>query len=121
MVVNADLVYLLDQTAKVFRPAEATVSMVTVQNLALNESSVACHIQAKAVSELALAMGYEQAGRYDGFFHSTGDLAVGDLVQGQTGPWAGQNFWLRGFATDTDWPGIEHIMAELELTTESTK
>ena len=48
-------------------------------------------------------------------------LVVGDLVQGQTGPWAGRNFWLRGFGTDTDVEGIEHLMAELELTTESTK
>lgn len=120
MVVNPDLECLLDQTCKVFRPAEGTTSMVTKQNLALNEQNVPCHIQAKNAYERMLAMGYEEAGEYWGFYHSTGDLQVGDLVQAQTGPHTGLNFWLRGFGTNTDWPGIEHIMAELQLTPVST-
>jgi hypothetical protein len=120
MVVNPDLIYLLDQTCKVFRPTEATTNMVTAQALALNASAVPTHIQAKSVTERALGSGYEQAGDYWGFYHSTGDVAVGDLVQGQTGPHAGKNFWLRGFTTDTNIEGVEHLMAELELTTVST-
>lgn len=120
MVVNPDLACLLDQTCKVFRPTEATVNMVTQQNLALNESAVPCHIQVRAAMEPAKGFGYEPASVCDGFYHSTADLLIGDLIQAQTGPHTGRNFWMRGFATNTDWAGIEHIMAELEYTTEST-
>lgn len=120
MVVNPDLLYLLDQTCKVFRPVESTTSMVTKQNLALNESGVPCQIQAKSAFERSLGMGVEEAGDYWGFYHSTGDVQVGDLVQGQTGPYTGKNFWVRGFGTNTDWEGIEHLMAELHLTPVST-
>lgn len=120
MVANPDLVYLLDQTAKVFRPAESVSAMVTAQNLSLQVASEPCHIQAMSPVERILGMGVEQDGDYWGFFHSTADVAVGDMVQGLSGPWAGTNFWLRTFATDTDVSGIEHRMAVLDVTPQTT-
>ncbi len=64
MVVNPDLIYMLDQSCTVLRPAESVGSMVTKQNLAVQVASEPCHIQAKSPTELVLGMGVEQRGEF---------------------------------------------------------
>jgi hypothetical protein len=120
MVLNPDLLYLLDQQCDVLRPAEAQVGMRTMSNLASLSTGVAVHVQAMTPREMAYGYGYEQEGNYLAFFHSTQALAVGDMVRMTTGPHAAKRFWLRGEPTLTDVCGIQHTMASLEYTEDST-
>jgi hypothetical protein len=120
MTVNPDLAFLLDQTTKVFRPTEATVDMVTQENLALNSTGLACHIQAVNRDDIARGYGYQDVGSHWAFYQSTAPVQRGDLVQPKDGPWTGQNFWVRGPADDTDVAWIDHLCMKLEFTDEST-
>lgn len=118
MPTNPVLNSLLDQTATVFRPTETVTGGVTEQTLAAS-TGVETHVQALTPDEAPRGYGYEELGDYQAFFNSTSDVAQGDLVQPEDGPYSGKNFWIRALFK-SEVVGIEHTMANLEFTTEST-
>ena len=121
MTTNPDLTALLDQQCTLFVATETVVNMRTVTALAASTTGVSCHVQTMTPSEVAKGFGYEQEGMYQGFFESTqAGITVGNRLKQISGPYTNTHWHIRALGDKSDWPGLEHAMALLELTTEST-
>lgn len=119
MTTNPDLSALLDQECTLFAASEAVVNMATVTTLTAS-TGVSCHIQTLTPTEVPKGLGYEKEGMFQGFFESTqSGVVVGNRVKQTSGPYTNTQWHIRAIEK-SDWGGLEHIRAELELTTEST-
>ena len=119
MTTNPDLTALLDQECTLFVATETVVNMRTQTSLS-GTTGVSCHIQAMTPDEVAKGFGYEKEGMYQAFFESTqSGVSVGNRVKQTDGPYTNLHWHIRTIEK-SDWAGLEHVMAILELTTEST-
>ncbi len=120
MTVNPDLTALLDQKCTLFVATETVVNMRTVTALAAT-AGISCHVQTLSPIEVAKGFGYEKEGMFQAFFESTqAGIDVGNRLKQTSGPYTNTQWHIRALGDVSDWVGIEHTMALLELTTEST-
>lgn len=121
---NPDLAAMLDQICTIYRSTEGVEGMVTkMGTLSAVSTGVSCHLHVQTFrgqrDDVARGYGYQDVGDHWWFGQSTEDAVRGDLIRMTSGPYSGQNFWVRGPVDDTDVDYIEHLCLGVEYTDET--